>query len=126
MNINDIRHNIYMSRWLGRTWQNYGCKVIPTIGWSLPNTYELCFNSVSFGSVVIISTIGCLENKEVFLSGFSEMKRRINPSLIIVYGEMIEGMTGKFLQYQYSDLFAKKHEQLRMKEFSPVFSIKEV
>ena len=33
MNINDIRQNIYMSRWLGRTWQNYGCKVYPTIGW---------------------------------------------------------------------------------------------
>lgn len=35
MNINDIRHNIYMSRWLGKTWQNYGCTVYPTIGWTI-------------------------------------------------------------------------------------------
>ena len=34
MNYNDIRHNIYMNRWLGCTWQNYGNTVIPNSGGS--------------------------------------------------------------------------------------------
>ena len=41
MNINEIRHNIYMSRWLGKTWQNYGLTVLPTIGWAQPDTYDM-------------------------------------------------------------------------------------
>ena len=55
MNINDIRQNIYMSRWLGRTWQNYGCKVYPTIGWYKSDTYDICFSAVEKGSILVIS-----------------------------------------------------------------------
>ena len=67
MNINEIRHNIYMGRWLGRTWQNYGLSVIPTIGWALPDTYDMCFSAVENGTPVIISTLGCTDYQEDFL-----------------------------------------------------------
>ncbi|WP_298508446.1 DUF4417 domain-containing protein [uncultured Ruminobacter sp.] len=114
MNINDISHNIYMSRWLGRTWQNYGCKVIPTVAWSLPDTYDLCFEGIEYGSVVAISTLGCHSNIEDFLMGFKQMMARINPSLVIVYGDMIEGMFGTFINFRYVDGFNRKYEQLSL------------
>lgn len=125
MNENDIRHNIYKSRWLGVTWQNYHCTVIPTMGWALPDTYDLCFSSVEYESPVIISTLGCDEHKDIFLEGFFEMRRRINPPLIIVVGEMIDGMTGTFINYKYTETFCRKYTQLEIEGISRVFTIKE-
>lgn len=127
MNKNEIRHNIYMSRWLGVTWQNYNCKIIPTIGWALPDTYDLCFSGVEYGSVVIISTLGCTNNTSVFLSGFNEMKVRLNPPIIIVYGNMIDGMTGTFIKFGYTDVFCRKNscKKIWLDGMSQIFTIKE-
>ncbi len=125
MNINDIRQNIYMSRWLGRTWQNYGCKVYPTIGWYKSDTYDICFSAVEKGSIVVISTLGCLSNKEVFLQGFKEMKKRLQPSLIVVFGEMIDGMTGKFVNFRYQDSFRTKYYQFNLDGISQIYEISE-
>ncbi len=128
MNENEIRHNIFMSRWLGVTWQNYHCQVLPTVGWALPNTYDICFSGLEYGSIVIISTLGCHEHPKEFLDGFKEMKARINPPLIIVYGDMIDGMTGTFLNYRYTESFCRKekYEQLFLDGIPKVFTIKEV
>ncbi|MBR1432301.1 DUF4417 domain-containing protein [Ruminococcus sp.] len=126
MNINDIRHNVYMNRWLGRTWQNYGVNVIATIGWAGADTYDLCLSAVEKGSPVIISTLGCKNNKEMFLAGFKEMKKRIIPPVIIVVGDMIDGMTGTFVNFKYEDPFVNDPSQLKFKGISPVFDVKEV
>jgi len=126
MNINDVRHNVYMSRWLGKTWQNYGCTVYPTIGWSLPDTYDIAFGGVEKGGIVVISTLGCHNRTEVFLQGFYEMKKRLSPSLIVVYGNMIDGMTGRFVNFQYSEAFSSDSFQLSIEGISKVFEIKEV
>lgn len=127
MNYNELRYNVYKGRWLGKTWQNYGCKVLPTIPWATPDTYDLCFSGIEEGSTIIISTIGCQYNSEMFLAGFNEMKKRIKPELIIVYGDMIPGMTGKFVNYKYEDIFAIKYsyQQLKLFDDNPVFTIKE-
>lgn len=126
MNINLIRFNVFMNRWLGVTWQNYGCTVIPTVGWAKPETYNICFSGIEKGSTVAISTLGCQNCKEDFLAGFNEMKKRIKPPLIIVYGEMIDGMTGTFLNFKYTDAFSSKYEQLRIPNIPASFSIEEV
>ena len=125
MNPNEIRHNVYMARWLGCTWQNYGCTVLPTVGWADSRTYDVCFSGIEQGSPVVISTLGCKKNAERFLEGFQEMKRRIEPSLIIVYGNMIKGMTGKFICFSYRDSFATNAVQLHMECVPKVFVIKE-
>lgn len=129
MNINLIRTNIFQNRWLGCTWQHYGINAIPTVGWALPNTYDICFSGIEKNSVIMISTIGCQKNKRVFLQGFNEMKKRISPSLIIVYGTMIPGMTGKFINFSYEDCFNDNKkvnfQQLKMFELSPVFTLLE-
>lgn len=128
MDPNEIRHNVFMSRWLGVTWQTHNCLTIPTIGWALPDTYDICFSGVERGASVIISTLGCREHEDVFLSGFNEMKCRIDPPLIIVFGDMIDGMTGTFLNFKYEECFCRKnkYEQLRIDGIPRVFTIKEV
>ncbi len=127
MNINEVRHNIYMSRWLGVTWQKYNCLTLPTVGWALPNTYDLCFSGLERESIVIISTLGCHEHTDIFLEGFNEMKARINPPLIIVFGDMIEGMAGTFLNFRYTDSFSRNQycEQLFLDGISRVFTTEE-
>lgn len=54
------------------------------------------------------------------MQGFNEMKRRINPPLIIVYGDMIDGMTGRFVNIKYKEAFNSNktcfYKQLSAKE----------
>ncbi len=128
MNENEIRHNVFMSRWLGVTWQNYNCIVLPTVGWATPDTYDICFSGLEYGSVVVISTLGCKENIDSFIPGFKELKARINPPLYIVLGNMINGMTGSFLNFRYMETFNKTNcfEQLRIDGIPRVFTIEEV
>ena len=126
MNLNEIRHNVYKARWLGCTWQNYGCTVLPTVGWADPRTYDICFSGIEHGSPVVISTLGCKGTAEVFLAGFKEMKKRLDPSMIVVYGDMIKGMTGKFIRFSYQDSFATNASQLHMECVPRVFVVEEV
>lgn len=124
MSVNEIRHNIYMNRWLGCLWQDYHCTVLPVISWWDEDTYDLNFSGVECNSIVIISTVGCINNPKVFLAGFNEMKKRIAPPLIIVYGDMIEGMTGRFVNIKYTEAFSKsqsEYEQLCLFEESKIF-----
>ncbi len=127
MNENEIRHNVYMARWLGVTWQNYNCTVLPTIGWATPDTFDICFSGLEYGSIVVISTLGCKGNTDAFLAGFKELKSRINPPLYIVFGDMIEGMSGSFINIRYSESFKKTdfYEQLRIDGISKIITIKE-
>lgn len=125
MNPNDIQHNVYMNRWLGVTWQNYGVTVFPTVGWASENTYDVCFSAIEEGTPVVISTLGCQKHQQVFLKGFREMKKRIHPPIIVVFGNMIKGMTGTFINFSYADSFSQKYTQLKFDGISSVFTIKE-
>ncbi len=127
MNINLIKNNVYKNRWIGCFLQEKGIKVIPTIQWADESTYDFCFSGIEQGSVVIVSTIGCRHNQKIFLDGFNRMKETIRPELIIVFGKMIQGMTGEFLKYSYEDAFSNKNEctrQLQLFPINDVFTIK--
>ena len=54
------------------------------------------------------------------------MKKRIEPPIIIVVGDMLPGMTGTFVNYKYVDGFVKTYEQLKFEGISNIFTIKEV
>lgn len=114
MNIHMIKFNVYKSRWLGSFRQANGLKIIPTIGRSYPDTYDICFSGIEKGSAVIISTLGVSKNKKIFLDGFNEMKKRINPKIIIVVGKLFPEMQGNFLLYDYDETcsYKKIYEQL--------------
>lgn len=91
--------NIYRSRFIGNYYQNQGIKVIPTISWAEPATFEFCFRGIPKGSIVSISTIGVKRDQDalnVWRDGVTEMIKQIEPSAILVYG-------GK-LDYDYGDI----------------------
>ena len=128
MNPNELNHNVYKNRWLGCLWQEYGVMAIPTIQWSKSDTYDICFGGIEKGGIVIVSTIGCAGQLDVFCDGFHEMQKRLEPSLIIVFGDMLPGMYGRFINYQYQEAFNSNHQaykQLSMFDSSIIFEKRE-
>ena len=85
--------NTYRNRFLGAFYQSKGIKVIPTVSWAEPETYEFCFNGIPEGSTVSISTVGVKRDNEalkVWKDGTTEMIRKIKPKKIILYGGEID------------------------------------
>lgn len=101
-----VEMNIEKSLWLGATLQSYQIKVIPTITWADERTYDICFNHFAKGGVVAISTVGIGNETLSFLRGFNEMKSRIRPSLILVRGKPVQGMSGRFIFIGFEETFA--------------------
>ena len=125
MNKYEIEHNVFMSRWLGNLWHFYGCTVIPSISWATKETYELCLSGIQKGSVIAVSTLGVQNNKEIFLDGFNNVQKNIEPPLTFVYGDMLDGMYGKFVNFPYKEAFNTKYKQLTLPGYSRIFEIKE-
>ena len=126
MNPNEIRHNVFKNRWLGCLWQDYGICAIPTIQWAGSDTYDVCFGGVEKESIVIISTLGVTKDTKLFYEGFYEMKKRIKPSLIIVYGNMLPNMYGRFVNYSYTKAFnsnEQAYKQLSLFCSTEIFEI---
>ncbi|HAT84040.1 MAG TPA: hypothetical protein DD384_02965 [Firmicutes bacterium] len=84
--------NVAKNRWCGAFWQDKGLTVIPTISWGLSNSFSFCFDGVEKGSIVAVSTLGCLKRKSAFLSGYNEMLKRISPTAVICFGKAFEEM----------------------------------
>lgn len=81
--------NVYRSRLIGNYYQNAGIKVIPTISWAEPETYDFCFAGIPKGSIVSVSTIGVKRDKVamgIWNSGMEAMMQAIEPSSVLVYG----------------------------------------
>lgn len=124
MNVHWLNQYVFRNRYLGCLWQSYGAKVIPSIPWDTPSTYDICFSGIEPGGIVCISTLGVKKNLEVFFAGFEEMKRRLQPSVIIVYGKIFQGMHGRFLSIPYTDAFAvkRRYQQGSLFHLPKVFS----
>ena len=88
-------YNHYRKHWLGRYWQDHGITVIQTIAWSTPDSYEWCFDGEPVGCDVIVSSVGTQadpECAELFMSGYLEMERRLEPSKVIFYGDVPDAL----------------------------------
>jgi hypothetical protein len=85
--------NVYRSRAIGAFYQSKGIKVIPTLSWAEPETYKFAFKGIPEGSIVAVSTVGVMRDKEaqkIWRNGMSEAVEQIKPSTVIVYGKMID------------------------------------
>lgn len=85
--------NIYRSRQIGAYYQSQGIKVIPTMSWAEPETYEFCFLGVPKGSTVAVSTIGVKRDSDalkIWTDGMKEMIQQIQPENILVYGGKLD------------------------------------
>ena len=56
--------NTYMNRAVGFYLQKNGIPVIPNIRWSDESRFDYCFLGVPNGSIVSVSTHGCITSKE--------------------------------------------------------------
>lgn len=86
-------YNHYRKHWLGAYWQKHGIRVIPTICWSTPDSYEWCFDGEPTNSIISISSVGTQVrkgSKELFDSGCREAIKRLDPSEILWYGKVPE------------------------------------
>ncbi len=92
--------NTYRNRWCGRFWQEQGFNIIPTISWSTAVSYDFCFLGVPRRSVVAVSAVGVdlsTSSRQVmkrpleyrlFMDGFMEMVRRLEPLQVLAYGRL--------------------------------------
>jgi len=85
--------NVYRSRHIGAYYQSKGIRVIPTVSWAEPATFEFCFLGIPKNSIVSVSTIGVKEDEaklNIWKDGMEEMLDRIDPAAILLYGEKID------------------------------------
>lgn len=82
-------YNHYRKHWLAAYWQLNGITLYPTISWSDEKSYDWCFDGEPVGGVVAVSSVGTQKNKEskrLFLLGYEEMMKRLDPAWVIFYG----------------------------------------
>lgn len=88
---------VYRNRWCACYWQSLGIKVIPTISWSDEQSFKYCFLGVQKGSTVAIGTVGVLNDeyaKTLFMNGFKEMLKQLEPKEILIYGNKLTELEG--------------------------------
>lgn len=88
---------VYRNRWCACYWQSLGIKVIPTISWSDKESFKYCFLGVQKGSTVAIGTVGVLNDeyaKTLFMQGFKEMLKQLEPKEILIYGNKMSELEG--------------------------------
>lgn len=81
--------NVYRSRFIGAYWQRQGIKVIPTLSWAGPDTFEFCFDGLEKGGTYAISSVGVCrrkESREIYQTGLNELINVLEPKLLIQYG----------------------------------------
>lgn len=95
----------YRRQWCGAYWQHMGLDVIPDVVWGKKESYEFCFDGIPEGGTVAVSTVGVKNDKtwndevgSLFRDGYNEMMKRLCPSTILFYGDMIEGLEGNIIR----------------------------
>lgn len=92
-------------QWVGAYWQMLGLDVIPNVCWGDKKSFDYCFLGIPSGGVVSVSTVGVKADPEwngtagnMFMDGYNEMMRRLHPSVVLFYGDMIEGCEGNIIR----------------------------
>lgn len=102
-------YNHYRKHWCAAYMQEAGIQVIPTISWSTPDSYDWCFDGGPEGGTVAVSSVGCMNSKgkkALFLAGYEEMVRRLQPETIIFYGSVPEECMGNIVRIRaFTDKF---------------------
>ncbi len=108
--------NTYMNRAVGFFLQKNGIPVIPNIRWSDESSFEYCFLGVPKGTIVSVSTHGCIktaQQKQMFKKGMSAMLSELAPKAVLVHGYMPESVFGDFKTsvqlYRYASEFERTH-----------------
>ena len=105
----------FKNRWSGIWLQMNGFeKVIVTVGWVKPDTYDICFAGIEDGTTLLISTLGVCndEAKDDFILGYNEMIRRFPNSKIICVGNKLKGMNDNTCFVSYRQAFGTRDKKI--------------
>lgn len=96
--------NKYRNHWLAQYWSRNGITVIPQIGWSTPDNYDWQFDGYPKGSIIAVSNVGCMKDKEarrLFNQGYEEMLKRLEPQEILMFAHTMDDYKGnvRFIKY---------------------------
>ena len=100
--------NTYRSRWCGAYWGTHGIAVIPTVSWSTPESYNFCFLGIARHSVVALTTLGTRREVATFMHGFDALLERVQPTLVLCYGQPFPKMERAPLQ-----VYPNRWEQIK-------------
>lgn len=94
----------YRRQWCGRYWQEQGIDVIPDVVWGDEESFSYCFDGIPEGGTVAVSTVGVAGDEawngkegDMFLAGYNEMMKRLNPSTVLFYGNKQDGIEGNVI-----------------------------
>lgn len=85
--------NVYRSRLIGQIYQDRGIRVIPTLSWAEPATYQFCFDGIEQGGTVAVSTVGVMndsESRDIWADGMTEAIKQVRPKTVLCYGSRID------------------------------------
>lgn len=95
----------YRRQWCGAYWQHLGIDVIPDVVWGDKESFNFCFEGIPKHSTVAVSTVGVKNDKDwnnkignMFKAGYDEMLNRLEPTTILFYGDMIDGLEGNIIR----------------------------
>lgn len=127
MNENIIRYNVFRNRYVGCLYEDLRIPPIPTLSWCDDDTYDMCFSGIEYNMpVVFVSTLGCQDRQEIFIKGYKEMMRRLNPQLVLIYGNPIKGIFGRIKIFNYTDGFNnEKRVKDKLFEYNTILDIEE-
>lgn len=98
--------NNYRGKFIGAWLQSQGLTVIPNVTWSLPDSYEYCFDGIPQQSVIAINSTGAARyglTRFLWLKGYREALSRLRPLAVIRYGTMIPGEDTSMSIYFYNE-----------------------
>lgn len=107
----------FKNRWIGMWLQLHGYeKVAVTVGWVDKDTYDICFAGIEDGTLLIISTLGIIQEGDyaLFINGYKEMRRRFPKSRIICIGKKLNDMDEDVCYVPYKDTFGTKDKYCRV------------
>lgn len=90
--------NVYRKQVFGFYFVKNGLKVCNNVRWGTEETWRYCFDGIDRGSMVAISTLGCLKNpvnRRRYAEGLDQMVQRLEPPIILVYGSCPEDIFEK-------------------------------
>lgn len=88
---------VYRARWVAAYWQWRGVRVIPTVTWATPDTYELCWAGLPRGGALAVSAVGIRDgaSRGFFRDGLHHLLRTFATPFLVVYGglgDLAEGI----------------------------------
>lgn len=84
--------NEYRRRALGNYWQRNGIKVIPTLSWSIKDSFGFCFDGLPKNGTYAVSSVGVAKDKDskkLWFEGMEYAIQKLKPTTILLYGSDI-------------------------------------